>query len=114
MKIYKVKVNGKVYEVALESVSESKETIKHVESAPATPVVTPTSGGNEVKAPVGGSILDVRVKVGDVVKANQCIAIIEAMKLENEIVTPFAGTVTSVLVSKGDSANPGQVLITVA
>ena len=98
MKIYKVKVNGKVYEVELESVSESKATIEHVakEEVKAAPANVAASGGSEVKAPVGGSILDVKVKVGDTVSANQCIAIIEAMKLENEIVTPFAGTVTQI------------------
>ena len=101
MKIYKVKVNGKVYEVELESVSEVQgsikadalkaDALKAEAAAPTAPVAT--GAGVEVKAPMQGKILDVKVKVGDVVKKGAVLAILEAMKLENEIVAPQDGTV---------------------
>ena len=91
MKIYKVKVNGKVYEVELESVSEVKGTIEVANKQ--EEVAVPVSGeGAEVKSPVAGSVLEVKVKVGDTVSKGQTIAIVEAMKLENEIVSTGAAS----------------------
>ena len=118
MKIYKVKVNGKVYEVELESVTESSATI-NVPAAPAQPVApaapvqpaAPVAGGIEVPSPMSGTIVGVNVQVGSQVKKGQCLCILEAMKLENEIVAPADGVVAQVLVSKGDSVENKQVLI---
>ena len=105
MKVYKVKVNNKVYEVELEAVEETKETI-------ATPKTsTPVSGSKEILAPIAGKVVDVKVKVGDVVKKGQTVAIIEAMKLENEIESQYDGTVVEVKVAKGQSVNNKEVLI---
>ena len=105
MKVYKVKVNNKVYEVELEAVEETKETI-------ATPKTsTPESGSKEILAPIAGKVVDVKVKVGDVVKKGQTVAIIEAMKLENEIESQCDGTVVEVKVAKGQSVNNKEVLI---
>ncbi len=109
MKVYKVKVNGKLYEVELESVGE-------VASAPvaaAAPVATPSapaSGKASLNAPMQGVINEVRVKSGDAVTKGQCLFILEAMKLENEIVSPFSGIVKQVLVQKGQSVANQDVL----
>lgn len=110
MKVYKVKVNGKVYEVELEAVSESTAKI---EAAPASQAIAPASNGagNEVVAPMQGTILDVKVNAGDSVKKGQVVAILEAMKLENEVVSPFDGKVLSVSVSKGQKVNNGDKLL---
>ncbi len=108
MKIYKVKVNGKVYEVQIESVTEQAGSIE-VANAPAAPVA---SGKEEqVVAPMAGTILDVKVAVGDQVKKGQIIAILEAMKLENEVVSTADGVVKQVAVSKGQAVTNQQVLI---
>lgn len=112
MKIYKVKVNGKVYEVELESVSESQGSIAVAENTTAAPVA-PTAGDQEVKAPMAGTILDVKVAVGAQVKKGQVIAILEAMKLENEVVSTADGTVKQVLVNKGQAVTNQQVLVIV-
>lgn len=64
-----------------------------------------------VNAPMPGNILDVRVKVGDVVKAGDILVILEAMKMENEILAPQDGTVASVGVNKGDSVNVNDLLV---
>ncbi len=111
MKIYKVKVNGKVYEVELESVSETQGSIA-VENTTAAPVAS-AAGDQEVKAPMAGTILDVKVAVGQQVKRGQVIAILEAMKLENEVVSTADGTVKQVLVNKGQAVTNQQVLIIV-
>ena len=111
MKVYKVKVNGKVYEVELEAVSEQAGSIVAEQKAAPAPVAN--GAGQEVVAPMQGTILDVKVKAGDAVKKGQVVAILEAMKLENEVVSPFDGVVKSVLVSKGQKVNNGDKLLIV-
>lgn len=110
MKVYKVKVNGKVYEVELESVTESSAKIET--KAPATPsAASVETGSAEVKAPMAGSIIDVKVAVGQKVGKGDVLVVLEAMKLENDIVAPVGGTITNVLVSKGQSVSSGQKII---
>ena len=58
-----------------------------------------------------GTIVDVLVKVGDVVKEGDPLLITEAMKMETEIHAPIAGTVATVHVAKGDTVNPDEALI---
>lgn len=110
MKIYKVKVNGKLYEVELEAVEEVKGNIsapKEVKEASA-----PVSGGaNTIVAPIAGKVLDVKVKVGDTIKKGQTVAVIEAMKLENEVPSAFDGKVVEIKVSKGATVNNKDALI---
>lgn len=110
MKIYKVKVNGKVYEVELESVSENDKTIVN-EVKENTPSVEKTAGDQVVKAPMQGTILGINVKVNDTVKKGQVLMILEAMKLENEILAPVDGTVKAISISKGQTVNNGQELL---
>ena len=80
-------------------------------AAPA-PAAQGTAGSVKVEAPMPGTILDVKVSVGDSVSSGSVLCILEAMKMENEIVAPQDGTVASVNVSKGDSVEAGQVIIT--
>ena len=65
----------------------------------------------EVKAPMPGKILQVLVKVGDTVKEDDEIAMLEAMKMENPIYAPADGTVTDVKVKANDSVETEQVLM---
>ena len=58
-----------------------------------------------------GTILDVKVKVGDTVAAGDCVCILEAMKMENEIPAPKAGKVLQVMAAKGGSVNAGDTLV---
>lgn len=115
MKVYKVKVNGKVYEVELEAVEEKKGNIEAPKAQTTnTPVSagTPVSeGANSILAPIAGKVVDVKVNVGDVVKKGQIVAIVEAMKLENEIVSQFDGKVVEIKVTKGSSVQNKDVLI---
>lgn len=85
-------------------------------TAPATQTATasaPQGKGEVVTAPLPGVILDIKVKVGDVVKAGQTVAVLEAMKMENEIESTASGTVTAVNAGKGDSVLEGAAIITI-
>lgn len=115
MKIYKIKVNGKTFRVELESVEEVKGSgeEKKVEAKAETKVAAPavSSGeGNKCLSPIAGTVVAVKIKVGDVVKKGQPIAVVEAMKLENDVVSEFAGTVTEVRVAKGNTIQAKDVI----
>ncbi|NLD26529.1 MAG: biotin/lipoyl-binding protein [Acholeplasmataceae bacterium] len=109
MKIYRVKVNGKLYEVELESVEEKAES----RPAEPQPVVqpAPTKEGTVVKAPMQGNIIQVKVATGAHVNKGDVLVVLEAMKLENDIVSPASGIVREVLVSKGQNVANQQPLV---
>ncbi|MDO4194145.1 MAG: biotin/lipoyl-containing protein, partial [Erysipelotrichaceae bacterium] len=73
----------------------------------------PVGAGDPVKAPMPGTILDVKVSVGQTVKEGDILFVLEAMKMENEIVASKGGQVTSVTVAKGASVKTDQILATV-
>lgn len=79
-------------------------------ATPAAPAASAVSGGNVVSTPMTGNIVDIKVKVGDSVKAGDVLLILEAMKMENEITAPSAGTVKELKASKGIAVNTGDVL----
>ncbi len=111
MKTYKVKVNGKLYEVQLEEVSESNASISAPASQPAPIKAVASNGANAVEAPIAGKILSVKVSVGDTVKKGQVVAVVEAMKLENEIPSTFEGTVKEICVKVGDMVNNKDAIV---
>ncbi len=126
MRIYKVKVNGKTYEVKILSVSETEPLeVKEVKAAApaaapaveakkeAAPASTSSASGTTVEAPMQGVILNILVKVGDAVKAGDNLVILEAMKLENEIKSPVDGKVVAINVEKGASVNAKDALIVI-
>ena len=67
-----------------------------------------------VTSPLPGVIIEVSVKEGQTVKAGQKVAVLEAMKMENEIQAPADGTVTAILVNKGDSVLEGAEIVKIA
>ena len=130
MKRYTITVNGNSYDVVVEennSGSAAVNTAPVVAASvaiPATPTTAPvveaapvaqksgTAGSVSIDAPMPGGIIDVKVKVGDTVTASTVVAILEAMKMENDIVAGQDGVVASINVSKGDSVNAGDVIVT--
>ena len=113
MKVYKVKVNGKVYEVELESVSENEAKIEAEKEEVKEEVSEGTGEKVVIKAPMQGTILKVLVEVGTKVKKNDHLCILEAMKLENEIVSPVDGVIAKVEISKGQTVNNQDLMFVI-
>ena len=131
MKTYKFKINGNGYEVAINSVEGQTASVTvngtpytvELENAPAAPAQAPSAApapapaasgaGKAVTAPLPGVIIAVKVNVGDVVKAGQEVAVLEAMKMENSIEATHDGTVTAIHVAKGDSVLEGAPVVTI-
>jgi pyruvate carboxylase subunit B len=88
-------------------------------AAPPAPAPHELPAGREVPrdqkgavlSPMQGTILKVSCAVGDRVKAGQVLAVLEAMKMENEIPAPSSGTVREIKVKKGDQVSPGQAIM---
>ncbi len=114
MKTYKIKVNGKVYMVEVEEVTGSESAVPAAPPAQAAPAPQAGSGDVRIEAPMQGLIMSVKTAVGSAVKKGQVLAILEAMKLENEIVAPVDGTVVSVDVKDGEAVDSGVLLLTLA
>ena len=116
MKKYKVNVNGTDYEIGIELLSDDQMSAAPAQApaaqAPAAPAQAANGAGEQVKCPMPGTILDVKVAVGDAVKKGQVLMILEAMKMENEIMAGADGTVTSVI-AKGASVETGTPLCTI-
>lgn len=111
MKRFNITVNGKAYDVAVEEITDGSAPAPAPAAAPAAPAAAPAAAGSvTVKAPMTGTILDVKVNVGDSVSKGQVIAVLEALKMENDIVAPEGGKIASVNVKKGDSVNTGDTI----
>ena len=108
--IYNVTINDKVYEVEVEKGKANLIKTTAVQAAPAAVAANATP----VNAPMPGTILNVKVNVGDQVKEGDVVIILEAMKMENEICAPKSGTVAQVLTAKGSTVNTGDAMISIS
>ena len=129
--IAKVNVNGIPFEVELQkpinaakhpTMTRSKveapkpavtNTPAAAPAAPAQPVAASADTGNPLKAPLPGTVTDVKVAVGQQVNVGDIVLVLEAMKMQNNIEAEYAGTVTSVSVKPGDNVMEGSVLLTI-
>lgn len=124
-----VTVNGKAYDVEIVGQQVKKATPAPAPKpaaapAPATPkAATPApkpaapaaaGEGTPFKAPLPGTIVDIKVAVGQQVAVGDVVLILEAMKMENEITAEKAGTITSIAVNKGDTVMEGTTMFTIA
>jgi len=66
---------------------------------------------SEITAPMGGKVIDIKVKVGDTVNENDEVVILEAMKMELPIVATASGAVKEITCKVGDAVQPDAVLI---
>lgn len=100
----KFKINGKLAEV---EVKDRSDLIL-------TEMGFSVSGGmktEEIKAPMPGLVIDIKVSAGDQVKAGDVLLVLEAMKMENVLKSPCDGIVQSILSKKGDIVEKNKVLI---
>ena len=111
MKKYRVNVNGSLYEIEIEEMSAPATMSAPVPAA--KPAAAAPAGGAQVKAPMPGTILDVKVQNGQSVKKGTVVCILEAMKMENEIQAPCDGKITSLNVRKGDSVETQALICTI-
>lgn len=112
-----LEVNGTKYSVKMkEEIKTRKTPILVRKPSKATPVepvkVNPSSSGkSKISAPIPGVILTLNVKVGDTIKENDLLLVLEAMKMENNIVSEKSGVVTAVNVAVGQQVLQGEVMI---
>lgn len=133
----RITVEGKVYDVTVEELTETGHAAPaypsiagtgaptHVATsgplaapppAPAAPAPAPTGavGAGAVVCPLGGVVDAVDVAVGQKVAEGDRIAVVEAMKMKTPIHAQAGGTVTSIAVKPGDAVEAGSVLMTIA
>ena len=82
-------------------------------TASAATVAVPVGAGAPVKAPLPGTITEVKVQVGQQVQVGDVVLVLEAMKMQNNIEAEQAGQITSVLVKQGDTVMEGTLLMTI-
>ena len=125
--IYKVTLNGKVYEVEVEKgeamiKAEFDAAVPSAAPAPAQQAPAPTQqaqapapsgSASAVVAPMPGNINAVKVATGQAVKKGDVLIVLEAMKMEKEIVAPKDGKVGQVFVQKGATVQTGAPLVEV-
>ena len=127
----RITVEGKVYDVIVEDVSEDAgSTFYQMPAAPvpsaapaprpaaptpapAAPTAGASAGAKDKVAPLGGVIVEISVREGDKVKAGDKLATIEAMKMKTLVAADHDGTVKNIQVKAGDAVDAGQVLMTI-
>lgn len=129
----RITVEGKVYDVMVEDVTEDAgstfyQTADTGMSVPTTPVAAPApapapaaapaaaapaAGAGDVLAPLGGVILEISVSQGAAVTAGQQVAVLEAMKMKQIVTSDHGGTVSQIHVKVGDAVDAGQPLISI-
>jgi pyruvate carboxylase subunit B len=112
---FDVEVEGEVFKVRVSGAGMTVMPGVGAGSASATtqPGPTPRTGEGTVIAPMQGLIVKLPVKAGDDVKLGDVVAVLEAMKMQNDIVTTVAGKVREVYVKEGEVVTPNQPLLAV-
>ncbi|OPY33097.1 MAG: Pyruvate carboxylase subunit B [Methanomassiliicoccales archaeon PtaU1.Bin124] len=122
-------INGELFPIEVEGDLDSGATVKSSNRAMQVkveqvreiidvgPIETDhkkaAGGAGSIIAPMPGKVISIKVKVGDEVKLNQVVAVLEAMKMENEIMSEVAGKVKDLKVKPGQAVESDQVLIVV-
>jgi biotin carboxyl carrier protein len=88
-------------------------TVSPASTAAQAAAPPPRTGEGTVIAPMQGLIVKIPVKAGDEVKLGDVVAVLEAMKMQNDIVTTVAGRVSQVYVKEGEVVSPNQPLLAV-
>ena len=118
--IAKVDVNGIEFDVEMEKpIAQPKPVVRAV-AAPVKTVEPPkaaqetvAAGVSAIKAPLPGTVNDIKVTVGQQVKKGDTVIVLEAMKMENNIDADRDGKIAEIRVAKGDTVMEGSVLVTI-
>ncbi len=126
MKVYNITVNGTSYEVIVEEKNGAVAAPAYTAPVVAAPTAAPApaaaapkaapapaagaAGATKVTAPMPGTILAVKVSVGQAVKKGDVICVLEAMKMENDIPAPCDGVIASINTQKGANVASGDLL----
>lgn len=120
---YRVTLNGKVYEVVVERgeaiLADEYDTAMPPPAAAASAPPGPAThadaadpaSGEVISAPLPGTVLKINVSQGEPVRAGQVLAIIEAMKMENEIMAHRDGIIVQIAAKLGATLNTGDPLV---
>lgn len=126
--VAEVKVNDKVFKVKVKenikptrpqrvhlNVPAAKNDDAGVYKSEAVSVADTTNlEGEKVYAPLPGTVTEIRVNVGDNVKAGQTVIVLEAMKMQNNIECDVDGRISAILVKPGDTVMEGAALISIS
>jgi pyruvate carboxylase subunit B len=110
---FEVEVEGEVFKVRVSGAGMTVMSGDAGASTPAAAPASPRSGEGTVIAPMQGLIVRLPVKAGDDVKLGDVVAVLEAMKMQNDIVTTVTGKVREVYVKEGEVVTPSQPLLAV-
>ena len=103
-KKYSIKVNNNTYDVNIYDALDQQIEALGFETGISKQV-------NNIKAPMPGLILEIKVNVGDIVKENDALLILEAMKMENVINSPRDGVIKSINVKQGETVDKNSLII---
>lgn len=118
--IAKIEVNGTTYEVEVHHEKKISKTPTLVRKPAVlssdtdkarTSKPSERKGAGVLKAPLPGTILEIKIKVGDVVKIGDKLIVMEAMKMENNINADKEGKIEAIKVNVGDSVLEGDALV---
>ena len=111
MKLSKINVNGKSYEVEVESIEETNN--KPVTKKAEPKEISSEGSTTQVLAPMQGKITSLNIEVGSNVKKGDVLMILEAMKLENDILCPVDGYVRQLLIKENDQVEINQLMLVI-
>ena len=127
MRKFRVVVNGNAYEVDIEEMSTTEGSEQAFLSGAAVAQPRTAIAAKKIQAPatqpaanetnetivaqMPGTIIEIKVEPGDIVKRGQALVILEAMKMANEVVAPHDGTVKTIHVQKDALVNAGDILV---
>jgi len=115
-KFYRVFVNGREFKVEYKDntvLLNGKEIDFDFRSAPQLLARKDMKykRGADIKAAIPGKIVEVKVTLGEQVKDQQCLLVLESMKMSNEILSPINGTVEKITVGDNDQVSSKQLLM---
>ena len=127
MSKYRIRIDGKVYEMEIEKIEEEKPQVPTAaapvtyqqqasSASPQVQVIPPSAekktekNDHSVLSPMPGTIVKVLASVGDRVEKGQSVLVLEAMKMENEIQARKTGRITEMYVTEGQTVPGGTLL----